>query len=316
MKNILFLLLFIQFTACTKAQDKKEKQTLAICTEDKGCTFSEITISASDVDKLLGKNNFWTTASANATLIMVNCKSTKDEKQTLIEIDKSFGGSGKDVVLKKMDLEQYLKGKGCFTCPNETKKFSFFISADDHSGNGYFYLNLKAGEAYMPNEAFHQIYGAEVSGIVVDQFMRNGKMETFTIAEGEKYKQVMPIGTNISAIGADALNEKRFKTDFKKSGNTRKHLNTTNIETEYIGKDSEGKIMSLWTTPSFDVCLPPGKFDAFGFYNLGYISVDGITYLVTEISGSGFQMRLTGIADGTYIFNPVGYKTFNLPGMR
>ena len=107
------------------------------------------------------------------------------------------------------------------------------------------------------------------------------------------------------------MNEKRFKTDFK-TGNTRKHLNNT--ATEYTGKDGSGNTMSLWIMPVADVCLPAGKFDAFGFYNLGYISVDGITYLVTEMSGSGFQITMTGISDGSYNFNPTGYK--NLGNLR
>ena len=115
MKNIFFLLLFVQFfSSCTNAQEKKTKQTLAVCTDGKGCEFSEITIAASEVDKLLGKNNFWTSATANATLVLENCESKKDEKQTLEEIDRSYGGSGQAVVLKKIDLERYLKEKRCF----------------------------------------------------------------------------------------------------------------------------------------------------------------------------------------------------------
>lgn len=310
---MLFLSLFILFTSCTSAQEKKDKQHLAICTEGKGCAFSEITIPAAEVDRLLGKSSFWTTASSDATLILEDCDSKKDEKQTLVEIDQSYGGAGKTVTLKKIDVEKYLQEKGCFACPNATKKMSFYINAsgeDSMSGNGYFYLNLKAGEAYMPNEVFRQLYGSEAGDIVVDQFIRNGKMEQYMIAGGKKYYHFMPIGTNISLIKDDALNERRFKTDFSKTGKTRKHLNTNNVETEYTGKDDEGKIISFWIVPVQNVCLPPGKFDAFGFYNLGYISVDGITYLVTEISGAGFQIKLTGISDGSYNFNPEGYQSY------
>lgn len=310
-KNWVVACASILFFSCTQAQEKKEKQHLAVCTQGKGCEFSEIIIPASEVDRLLGKSNFWTTASSNATLILDNCDSKKDEKRTLKEINLSHGGSG-EIVLKKIDLEKYLREKGCFACPNETKKFSFYIHAsgeDVMSGNSYFYLNLKAGEAYMPNEAFQQLYGSEMGGMVVDQFLRNGKMEQFMVAEGKKYRHSMPIGTNISVIKDDALNEKRFKEEFKK-GSTRKHLNTNSVETEYIGKDDEGRMIHFWIVPVQNVCLPKGKFDAFGFYNLGYISVDGITYLVTEISGSGFQMKLTGISDGSYNFNPVGYQSY------
>lgn len=315
MKNILFLILSIQLASCTIAQDNIEIQTLAVCTRGTGCEFSEITIAASQVDKLLGKNNFWTSAASNATLILDKCESTKDEKQTLEEIDRHYGGSGEAIVLKKIDLEKYLKEKGCFACPNETKKISFSASAsgeDVQSGNGYFFLNLKAGEAYMPNAAFQQFMSGQIGSehMVIDQFMRNNALETYSIVEGEKYRTTMAIGTNIALIQNDAINEKRFKDDFRKTGNTRKHLNTSNTETEYTGKDDDGKTINFWITPANDVCLPEGKFDAWGFYNLGYISVDGMTYLVTEISGSGFQIKVTAISDGSYNFNPAGYKSY------
>lgn len=311
MKNIWLLFLFFS-SSCTNAQDRTEKQHLAVCTEGKGCAFSEITIAANQVDKLLGKNNFWTAAVSDATLILENCESKKDEKQTLEEIDLSYGGSGKAVVLKTIDLEKYLKEKGCFACPNETKKISFYASGDGQFGNGYFFLNIRAGEAYMPNAAFQQFMSGqeESNAVTVDQFIRNNEMETYTIAEGQKYRTKMALGTTVSVVQSDAINEKRFKNDFKKTGKTRKHLNTANTETEYTGKDDEGRTISFWIAPSPNVCLPPGKFDAFGFYNLGYISVDGITYLVTEISGAGFQIKLTSISDGSYNFNPAGYKSY------
>jgi hypothetical protein len=316
MKNIFFLFILVQsFSSCTNAQDKKTKQTLAVCTDGKGCEFSEINIAASEVDKLLGKSNFWTAAASKATLILDKCESIKDENQTREEIDRSYGGSGKSIALKKIDLEKYLEEKGCFACPNETKKISFYASANGeeaHSGSGYFFLNLKAGEAYMPNEAFRQFYAGQegYEQVIIDQFIRNGKMEQYMISEGKKYRHSMHIGTNISVIKDDAINEKRFKNDFKKTNKTRKHLNTANVETEFIGKDDEGRTISFWIVPSPDVCLPPGKFDAYGFYNLGYISVDGMTYLVTEISGAGFQIKLTGISDGSYSFNPAGYQSY------
>jgi len=312
MKNILFLFVFIQLASCTNAEDRTGKQHLAICTEGKGCAFSEITITAREVDKLLGKSKFWIAAASNATLILDKCESKKEEKQTLEDIDRSYGGSGKAVVLKEIDLEKYLKEKGCFACPNETKKISFYASGDGQSGNGYFFLNLKAGEAYMPDAAFQQFMSGQEgsNAVTVDQFIRNNEMETYTIAEGQKYRTKMALGTTVSVVQRDAVNEKRFKSDFKKTGKIRKHLNTANTETEYTGKDDEGRIISFWMIPSPDVCLPPGKFDAYGFYNLGYISVDGMTYLVTEISGTGFQIKLTGISDGSYHFNPAGYKSY------
>ncbi len=313
MKNSWFLLFFILFFSSCNAQKKETTQTVAFCTEGKGCEFSELTLSASEVDRLLGESNFWARATPYATLILNKCAHIKEEKRTLAEIDQSYGGNGKDIVLKKMDIEKYLREKGCVTCPNATKKMSFYVQASGEtevSGNSYFYLNLKAGEAYMPNEAFHQLYGSEAGDIVVDQFIRNGKIEQYMIAEGKKYRHSMPIGTTISVIKEDAMNEKRFKTDFKKTGKTRKHPGTLHLETEHVGKDDDGNTIHFWIVPYPEVCLPKGKFDAFGFYNLGYISVDGITYLVTEISGAGFQLKLTGISDASYSFNPTGYQSY------
>lgn len=313
MRNILLLLLFLKFSSCSNAQDKKTQQHIAVCRQGYGCQIIEIKSTATGVDKVLGKTGFWANAADSATLIIENCTSKIETKLSLSQIHQFYGGKGAPKKLDSFDLQKYLKDKGCFACPNTTKKISFYVSAsgaDGHSGNSYFFLNLKAGEAFMPNEAFQQLYGAEAKGIIVDQFIRNGAMEIFTVAEGNKYRTTMALGTTMSVIQNDAINEQRFKTGFKKTGNTRKHLNTTKTETEYSGKDDEGKTISFWTTPIDDVCLAKGKFDAFGFYNLGYISVDGITYLVSEISGSGFQIKLTGIAEHSYNFNPAGYKTY------
>ena len=45
------------------------------------------------------------------------------------------------------------------------QKIAFHINItgeDAVSGNGYFFLNLKAGEAFMPNESVQQFYGSEM----------------------------------------------------------------------------------------------------------------------------------------------------------
>lgn len=308
MKNIILIFtLLISLSSCNKAQDKQAKQHIAICEQGKGCEIMEIKTTSEAIDKALSKPGFWINAADSATLVIENCTHKIEEKLSPVEIHQSFGGKGEPKKIKDFDLAKYLQQKGC--CANNTKKIAFYASASgegSHSGNGYFYLNLKAGEAFMPNDAFQQFYGSEAKGMILDQFLRNGSMDSYTIAEGQKYHTNMPIGTNISVIKNDALNEQRFKTDFKETGNTRNHLNTTS--TEYTGKDDDGKTMSFWIAPVGDVCLPKGKFDAFGFYNLGYISVDGKTYLVTEISGSGFEIKLTGISEGSYSFNPAGYK--------
>lgn len=314
MKNtILLFTLFISLTACSQPQ--KGNLTIAQCETGTGCKEIITKLNITEIAQKLKRPDLATAFTEESVLVIENCDFRDEKKLTLAQLHTQYGGTGSPKKITDFDIEKYLKEKGCLSlsCPNATKKMSFYINAsgeDAFSGNGYFYLNLKAGEAYMPNEAFHQLYGSEAGDIIVDQFLRNGKMEQYMIAEGKKYRHSMPIGTNISVIGADAINEKRFKEEFKETGNTRKHLNTNSIETEYTGKDDEGTMISFWIVPVQNVCLPKGKFDAFGFYNLGYISVDRITYLVTEISGSGFQMKITGIADGSYSFNPAGYQYY------
>lgn len=314
MKNISVLfILFISLSSCSHAQEGK--LTIARCETGKGCNEVITQRSINAITQQLKRPDLATTFTETSVLVIEKCDLRNENKLTLAQLHIRYGGTGTPKKISDLDLEKYLEEKGCFgpDCPNATKKISFFINAsgeDAFSGNGYFYLDLKAGEAYMPNEAFQKIYGSEANGMVVDQFLRNGKMETYAIAEGQKYRTSMPIGTNIAAIGTDALNEKRFKEEFRKTGNTRKHLNTNNVEAEHTGKDDEGKTIRFWIVPVKNVCLRKGKFDAFGFYNLGYISVDGITYLVTEISGPGFQMKITDISDGSYNFNPAGYRSY------
>lgn len=313
MKNIsLIFTLLISLTACS--QTPKSDFTIALCESGKGCKEVTAQSNLQEIAQLLNRPDLAEVSANKYILVIEKCDFKKEDKLTLVQIHQSYGGTGEPEKIKDFDLARYVRENGCMlNCANTTKKISFHINTtgeDAVSGNGYFFLNLKVGEAFMPNEAFQQFYGSEMDGMVVDQFLRNGAMESYTIAEGQKFRTKMPIGTNISVIKNDALNEKRFKTDFKKTGNTRKHLHTDNTETEYKGKDDEGKTISFWITPATDVCLPKGKFDAFGFYNLGYISLDGITYLVTEISGSGFEIKVIGIANGSYNFNPAGYKSY------
>lgn len=313
MKNIfLIFTIFISLTACS--QIPKSDLTIALCEKGKGCKQIITKLHINEVAEKLKRPDLAVGFTEKSILVMEKCDFKNENKLTLLQLHTQYGGKGNPQKIADFDFEKYLKENGCLSnCSNSTKKIAFHINTsgeDAISGKGYFYLNLKAGEAFMPNEAFQQFYGSEAKGMILDQFLRNGAMENFTIAEGQKFRTKMPIGTNMAVIKNDALNEQRFKTDFKKTGNTQKYLNTTAIETEYKGKDDEGKTMSFWITPVADVCLPKGKFDAFGFYNLGYISVDGITYLVTKISGSGFEIKITGITDGSYNFSPAGYQSY------
>ena len=163
----------------------------------------------------------------------------------------------------------------------------------------------------MPNAAFQQLYKGQegFSQMVIDAYFRNYKYITYMIdPEGKKVKMNMNIGISVGGFKNDKLNLAKWKKDFKATGKKRKHFNTTSYQYEYVGNTPEGKL-TFWLVQSGNVCLPAGKFDALGFWNLGYIAFDGKTYLVTELSGSGFKVEVTNITDGTYNFNPVGYQS-------
>lgn len=313
-----FLFLFFLFSLhYLHAQEIKHKQYFAVCKEKKGCTFSEINISAEEVDLLLGKKNFWTQAPPYATLILNHCENMIEDSMTVEEINFKYSNSKELIIDEDFDLKKYLLENGCFaqTCLNETKKISFTVRAEGMSGSGYFYLNIKAGEAYMPNESFQTILAQNGAGEMInDQLIRNGKMENFVITNGKKYKVSMPIGIDMSkVIKNDAINANHFKNNFVETGQTRKHLNTSQWEKEYRGKDEDGNELFIWVVPSIDVCLPKGKFDAHGFYNLGYISFNDKTYLITEMKGNSVHIKLTDISNGSYNFNPTGYQPINIP---
>lgn len=318
MKKLLLILFLIPFISCTQAQVDQEKQHLAICKENEGCKFSEITLSPNLVDQLLGKTNYWTSAGPKATLVIEECDSQIEESFSLEEIDRKYGGKGENIHLEKLDLEKHLKENGCFVvdCANETKKISFQIQSAEISGNGYYYLNIKAGEAFMPNASFQQLLKQEDMGnVILDQFVRNEKLENYVITEGQKYHVVYPVNMSITkAIKNDAINAERFKKDFKKTGNTRTFKSNGLMETEYVGVDDEGNALTIWMVPLTDICLPEGKFGATGFYNVGYIAVEGKTHLITEMSVEGFMIKVLDITNDTYTFNPSGYQTMNMPG--
>ncbi|WP_111306869.1 hypothetical protein [Confluentibacter sediminis] len=142
--------------------------------------------------------------------------------------------------------------------------------------------------------------------IQMNTFIKKNEHTSYTIAEGNKWKIKMPYGTIFNDLNEASFSSK-FHTNFKKTGNKKQFLNTKDFQYEYLGKDADGKKMVIWLGPSGNVCYPKGKAITIGFYNLGYIVVDGITYLITEISGSNFNVKVTGIEEGTYFFNTSGY---------
>ena len=308
MKNLYLTILFLSLVISVNAQ-----QTIAICKEKYGCDIAKVNISRTEIDKILAKPNFLTAASKNSLLVLNNCSSTIDGKRTIQQLHIAFGGKGVPKAINQFDLKQYIIDKGCISkCLNSTKKISFKISSSEFSGSSYSFINLKKGEAFMPNAAFQQLYNGqgELANMVVDSYFRNYKYITYVInPEVGKVKMDVNIGLSIGGFKNDKLNLAKWKRDFKLTGNKRKHLNTNDLQFEYVGIGDEGEKITFWLVESKDACLPQGKFDAMGFWGLGYISFDGRTYLVTELAGSDFKVTITNIIDGSYNFNPVGYKS-------
>lgn len=310
MKNLLYLFLISVLASCSQAQQSKQK--IVVCEKENGCQSSEILNSRIDIDRILEKSNFMTTAGEGAILVVENCASKIEQNLSVQQIHKSYGGVGEPEQIRNFDLENYIKLKGCKSCSNSTKKLSFIVNSPEHNGSGYSYINFKLREAYMPNAAFQQFMAGQegASSIVVDQFIRDYELVTYTIAEGQKYVHKMPLGLSMFSNETDELNEQRFKNEFKKTGQTKPHFVAGFEQTEYAGRDDEGKQLKFWLVPANDVCMPSGKFDMVSLYNIGYISVDGITYLITEISNPDFNIQVVNVEEGSYNFNPAGYQSY------
>lgn len=312
MKNlILIFTLFVSFTSCSQVQ--KEKLTIALCENGEGCKEVITQHSKSEMAQVLKRPELVSAFTENTILIIEKCDFKSEDKLTLQQIHSQYGGSGTPEKITDLDLEKYLAENTCLSnCANPTKKISFTILSSDFSGSGYFFISWDKQEAYMPNAAYQQLYAGEegVAEMSIDAFFKDYQYITYiNHPESGKIKSNMPIGTNVMNFGNDEENEARFKRDFKATGNKRPHLNTADSEFEYKGKDDEGAELVFWLGPAYDVCLPQGKFDALGFFNLGYIAIDNTTYSVTEISGPGLVIRTTAIENGSYNFNTDGYKS-------
>lgn len=146
-----------------------------------------------------------------------------------------------------------------------------------------------------------------MDGMTINSFFRDYQYISYVIdPEGKKWQMSMPIGTSVVNLKNDDWNSEYFKKNFKQTNERKPFLNTGRETVKYTGPCDMGQC-SFWLVPSDDVCLRADKFDAVAFWNLGYLNVDGVTYIVTEISGSGFLVKITGYENGSYNFNPSGY---------
>ncbi|MVO10171.1 hypothetical protein GOQ30_13445 [Flavobacterium sp. TP390] len=302
-KNILFLfILFLSQIGYTQVQ------TITICSENKGCEFAKVTLNKHQIDAILVKPNFLAKEKGVVILNLVECISTIEKNKTLQVIHEAHGGKGTIKEKKNFDLRKYLFEKGCLVnCPNTTKRISFEVITDEFNGSGFYFHNIQAEESFMPNESWQQLYQGEMNEVVMNTFLKKNENTSYTIAEGNKWKVKMPYGTIFNDLNNLSFSN-TFHAKFKKTGNKKSFLNTNDFQFEYIGKDAEGKKMVLWLGPGGNVCFANGKAIGAGFFNLGYLKIDGITYLITELSGSNFNVKVTEIEEGSYSFDTTGYK--------
>ncbi|MFB2119815.1 hypothetical protein [Parapedobacter sp. 2B3] len=298
----------------SKESEVIKTETVATCVAEAGCTFYSVALTRAEIDQLLNKNNFFAAAETGAVLVLVDCAPVIEEGQSLESIDRKYSGAGAAQFGEGFDFKQYVLDHGCFAFPNNTKRISFTANADGEAYTGYFFLNIKQGEAFMPNESFQAM--APLEGAVrVDAFMQHRVMKTYMVdPEGKKWVMDMPIGMTYGVSPEDVENLERFHRDFKKTGKRERFLQTALYAEEYTGTDDDGAQMNIWLVPATDVLLPPEEFACVGFFNVGYIQVNGVTYLMYKLTGSGFAIAVTGIEDGEYSFDPTGYTPFSVPG--
>lgn len=305
-KNTAYLLLAL----ISSWNSYSQQQTITICSEKNGCEFAKVNLNKSQVDNILNKPNFLAREKGQVILNLIECISTIEKNKTPQAIHVAYGGKGTIKEIKNFDLKQYLINKGCLGCPNTTKRISFQATTEDFNGSGYYFHNIQKEESFMPNSSWQLVYQGEMGELVQNTYIKKNEHISYTIdTEGNKWKIKMPYGTIYQDLNETTFSAK-FNKNFKKTGTKKKFLNTSEFQYEYIGKDGEGKTMKLWLGPSGNVCYPIGKTIVTGFFNLGYIVVDGITYLISEVSGSNFNVKVTGIEEGSYSFDPVGYIEF------
>lgn len=317
-KLYLYILLIITLNSNISCQENKtSQQHIAICEENNGCEFAKLNLKDLKVDELLQKNNFWTKASPDATLIIIKCQSQIDNDRSLEEIHHAYGGTPPIQVKEKYDFVKYIESQNCFrkiekSCPNKTKKITFSFVGEESSGTSFFYLNIQKDESYMPDEAFVMMgipsTDAEGRKVSINQFIkRKGYIDNYVITAGKKVHTTLDMTSTINQ-SQDQLNYQRFLKDFKKTGKIRKFQN--NDDVEFVGKDEDGKSVTIWLSKSTDVCLPANNFDRVGFYNLGYFLNEGETFLITELSGSNFQLKIGSVEDAEYSFDSTGYTSY------
>jgi|GEM_PF-824125 len=316
-KTVLVICAAMLLSCKSKEGEIMKTETVATCVADAGCTFYSVDLTRAEIDQLLNKSGFFATAKAEAVLVITECVPVIEEEQTREAIHTKYGGSGEAPSGEGFDFRNYLLQHACLTFPNHTKRIDY-TAVDKKQGKtvqGYSFLNIKAREAFIPNESFIKLL-EDAEGIVqVDAFMRDRVMIQYLVdPEGNKWEIRMDIGMTYGPSPEDVDNLAHFNQQFKKTGNRARFLQTALYSEEYAGKDAEGADMNIWLVPSADVMLPPDEFAMVGFLNIGYIQLGGVTYLMHKFTSSLFDVEVTSIQNDEYSFDPTGYRPFSLPG--
>lgn len=320
MKFLAFLLTFLAFTC----SNKDKEQTIAICENGNGCEFTTTSLSYKEINKLL--LSIVVSEESNASILVLDkCDFKIENTLSEEELDYNYGGTGKIQTIKNFDLKKYLIDNNCVKDTHQTPKdcetsstvkiYFEGYTTEDGNVSSYYFINFKQLESFMPNDAWQKMMAGKMEGSeqgVVDQFFRKNQMDTYMIMEGKKTHTIMPIGYGNDG-GSEYFTSQQFEKDFKKTGKTKTHFDGKNEQVEYSGKDGDGNNISIWLTPANEICLPKGETYIWGFFNMGYITLDHTVYLVAEITGTNYQLKITQVKEGSYQFNPQGYETFQMP---
>ncbi len=306
MKKFYFLCLLF----CIGLKSYCQDQVITICSEKNGCQYAKVSLTKAQIDILLAKPNFLAKEKGVVLLSLVNC-SPSIEKMTVQQLHQKFGGKGVSKEIKNFDLRKYLLDKNCLGCPNTTKRISFEITTDGQTMKGFYYHNLNNKESFMPDESYKELYkDMEISNMTHNSFILDNKFISYTInPEGNKFKSIVTSGSTDQYINSDE-NIQRIKNTIKKTGNKKPFIATTRFQYQYETQDGEGNKIMMWITPAPNTCFRKGQIVPSGFYNLGYLEIDGEAHFISEISGNNYLIKVTHIEVGSYSFTPVGYKTY------
>jgi hypothetical protein len=286
-KLIPLLMLLVQ--SCSEA-----RQQVLLCSEGKGCRSTTLNAAPAEIEAALNKPGLLTQAPEGSILVLNRCEVLLEKDRSAEQIHQVYGGEGTITEAAPVNIKTYLAENGCGGCPNPVKKISFQITSPELNSNAYFFVDVNKDEAFMPDEAFQKLYAGQQ------------QLQYVVSPDGQRYVVDMPIGTDLEIAGKGS-EAQYFKKQFQATGKTRTFLQTSDKEIEYQGT-AEGKHITIWLGPAHDICVSQEQTACWSFFNLGYLNIDGKTWLVTEIATESHRVKVTGVGNGSYRFNTEGYK--------